>query len=112
MISEGIALAIICGVCGVVAAAAAGLLARRLARYKARWSLGRIALVAALPVPAMLAILPLCLWLDASFTSDEKCGVDACAMAMMIALMALIGVFVVFLYSILIAWLAQAKGRG
>jgi disulfide bond formation protein DsbB len=107
MISDGMVVAIVCG----VAVAAAGLLARRLARKKTRWSRGRIALVAALPMPFMLAVLPLGLWLDAWLASDEECGVDACGMVMMAALLALIGVLVVFLLSVLIAWLSQAKGR-
>lgn len=56
-----------------------------LAWLRPKWSTRRTVLVAALPMPALGALICFFLFVSASLASEEKCGVDACGMAMMFA---------------------------
>jgi hypothetical protein len=72
-------------ICGVLAAIGAWLLAT----WRRGWSSRKVALIAALPFPAVFAALCLFVLVRASLAPKEACGVDACAMAMAFALIAL-----------------------
>lgn len=49
------------------------------------WSRRRIALISAFPVPSIALAICIYVFIGAATASAEKCGVDACGMAMMFA---------------------------
>ncbi|HEX7871982.1 MAG TPA: hypothetical protein VF475_03665 [Sphingobium sp.] len=53
------------------------------------WSDQKLALVSALPVPAVFTLLLLFVYVRAALTPKAACGVDSCAMAMHFALVGL-----------------------
>ena len=63
-----------------------GLTAGWLARYETRKSPQRIAWLAALPLPSLIWLLCIYLFVDATLASQEECGVDVCGMAMAAAM--------------------------
>ena len=70
------------------------------------WSGRRLRLFAASPVPVIVALFCIWLFIDASFVSSKaECGVDACGMAAMFALIGLAYSAVAFAFSYGVAWL-------
>ena len=49
------------------------------------WRSRRVILLSAIPVPAMILLLCVAVFITAALSSKEACGVDACGMAMMAA---------------------------
>lgn len=78
---------------------------------KPAWSRRRSILTAALPLP-VLGAAP-CIWLfaSASLASAEKCGVDACGMAMMFATFGLAYAAAALLFGALVAACIVRKPR-
>ena len=66
----------------VVPAVIASLL---ISKFRTHWSRRRAVLLAALPVPAIVWILCLYLFVLSASASKEECGVDACGMMIMAA---------------------------
>jgi hypothetical protein len=57
-----------------------------LLRWKPTWSIKRRTLWSSLPLPAALLALCALVFANAATASEEDCGVDACGMAMMFAM--------------------------
>ncbi len=70
------------GGCIVVAA----LFGAVLHRLRPNWRRWRVAVISALPVPTIALAACLYLFVDAASASPEECGVDACGMVMMAAM--------------------------
>ncbi len=90
---------------------AAMLLTLLLATRRATWRRRKIILLAALPIPGVIALL--CLWvfgkaLVTALFVPQSCGVDACGMAMMFSSIGLVWTFIVYAVSIVAALLAYA----
>jgi hypothetical protein len=67
------------------AAVAAGM-AALLLRLRPNWPTRRTVVVAAAPVPISMTAICIVVFLNAATASRESCGVDACGMAMMFAM--------------------------
>jgi hypothetical protein len=84
-----------------------------LARLRPAWSPARVALVAATPLPMVGGGLCLYIFQSAANTPQDKCGVDACGMAMVAAIYCLtfcVGVFLIgFLCSLIAQRLADRR---
>ena len=70
---------------GFPAAAAAVLAGLLLVMRGPSWSRRRLFLTASLPLPSLGALLCAGLFIHAMLSPPERCGVDACGMAMMFA---------------------------
>ena len=101
-------LAILIGICVVPAAAVGSVLFWS----KPAWSGRRLRMVAATPVPLVVALFCLWLFVDASFLSSKaECGVDACGMAAMFAVIGFTYAAVAFAISYGFVWLFTRKRR-
>lgn len=101
-------LAILIGLCAVPPAAAGPLL------YWSRptWSGRRVRLVAASPLPVLISLFCMWLFIDASFlSSKDECGVDACGMAAMFAVIGMTYVVIAFVISHGVLWLFTRSRR-
>lgn len=101
-------LAILIGICVVPAAAIGSLLFWS----KPTWSGRRVRVIAAATVPLVFSLF--CLWLiiDASFLSSKaECGVDACGMAAMFAVIGLVYAAIAFTMSYGVVWLFTRSRR-
>ncbi|WP_028966009.1 hypothetical protein [Sphingomonas phyllosphaerae] len=70
---------------GFPAATAAVLAGVLLVRLGRGWSRRRVILTASMPLPLLGALLCVGVFVSALLASPERCGVDACGMAMMFA---------------------------
>src|SRR5688500_1922778 len=57
------------------------LIAYALGRFRPQWPRRRVLGVAALPIPIVIWVLSISVFVSASTASKEECGVDACGMA-------------------------------
>ncbi|MES2326650.1 MAG: hypothetical protein V4499_04880 [Pseudomonadota bacterium] len=72
---------------------------------RSRWRKGWIVFLSAVPVPAVLILLCIVVFVSAATASKEACGVDACGMAMAGAMMLVIAAVVLYLIGTVIALL-------
>lgn len=80
--------------------AAAPLLSLVVRRLRPGWSPLRTSLWAAVPVPGALLLLCAFVYASSALATPEQCGVDACGMAMMAAL--IVAAFAVV--SLIVGW--------
>lgn len=69
-----------------------------------QWSARKTVLVSALPIPTMIWLLCGFVFLNAAFTPQERCGVDACGMAMGFSLIIAGAALAGFAASVASAW--------
>ena len=69
------------------------------------WSRRRVTWIAAAPIPVLGALLAVAISVDAMTASKERCGVDACGMAMMAAFELLFTAGMAFIFSAIAAHL-------
>lgn len=81
----------------------------------ARWwrgkRLGLVALAAAAPVPVLIAGMCAFVFISAAISPAERCGVDACGMAMMAAMFGFAFAVVLWLLGLLAALPSAYLGR-
>ena len=76
------------------------------------WSERRLRLFAASPVPVIVALFCIWLFIDASFLSTKvECGADACGIAAMFAVIGLVYAAIAFAISYGMAWLFRRSRR-
>ena len=88
---------------GVVVVAAIALVTALILGRRTSWSEGRVRLVAAIPIPGTAIILAAVIIVGAWTAPAEECGVDACGMAAVGALVLAVAAGVAFVISIVAA---------
>ncbi|MEH3121039.1 MAG: hypothetical protein PGN16_03520 [Sphingomonas phyllosphaerae] len=91
-----------------MAAVLAGVLLMRLGRG---WSRRRVILTASVPLPLLGALLCVGVFASAMLASPERCGVDACGMAMAFAIFGLAYAAGAFLLGAAAAGIVYSLGR-
>jgi hypothetical protein len=76
-------------------------------KFRAHWSRRRAIVVDALPVPAVIWVLCLALFVHSATASKEQCGVDACGMAMMASYVVGFYATVAFGAGLAVAWFVR-----
>ena len=94
----------------LVTVALAWLLAIVFAR-RTCWSERKIAIVAALPLPALVSVLCLYVLVGAFTASSEECGVDACGMAAAASMIMLLVAGLAFALGLITARIVLRKVR-
>lgn len=87
-----------------------GGLATVVLHWRPNWSVRRTACVAAAPMPIVLAGFCIWLFVDAAMSWKKACGVDACGMAMMFAVIGLGYAFVSFVLGLISAAFVKRAG--
>ncbi|PZU11662.1 hypothetical protein [Sphingomonas sp.] len=101
-------LAILCLVCVVPTIGFAFLIDRR----RPSWSFAKTAFVAAIPLPLLVSLLLIYIIVDAARTPFEKCGVDACAMAIAFSAVGIIYCLAAYFVAAIIAAIVLRKRLG
>ena len=68
------------------------------------WSAYKVVLLSAAAVPSLIAALAVVLFANAALSPAEKCGVDACGMAMAVAVYLMAAAVAGYLGCVLVAW--------
>lgn len=76
-----------------------------------QWTARRISYIAASPIPLLIAVACVFIIVEASMTPSEKCGVDACGMAMAMSVITLVIAFALFVIGAIIVplWLRHTE---
>ncbi len=70
-----------------------------------KWSSRTVIVLAAAPLPTVVLLLCLYVFLNAAFATKEECGVDACGMAMGFSMIISVAAVAAFGIGALSAWL-------
>lgn len=103
MLSDFQAFMVMVGVCAITP----GIVSFLLSKLNPLWSSRRVILFAALPIPTVIWLLCAYVFIKAAVASDQECGVDACAMAMMFSSIIAMATVVGLIVGLAFAWLAR-----
>ena len=103
MVRDSQAFMVLVGLCAIVPA----ITALFFSKFRPNWSGRRAILLAALPIPVMIWLLCAYVFIKAAIASEQECGVDACAMAMMFSSLIAIAVVPGLIVGVAFAWLAR-----
>jgi hypothetical protein len=81
-------------------------------RRRPLWSVAKTAFVAAMPLPLLASMLFIYIIVDAARTPSEKCGVDACAMAIAFSCVGIIYCLAAYFLAAIIAAIVLRKRLG
>lgn len=82
-----------------------------LTKLQAHWSAIKIIAWSATPVPAVLVMLCAIVFINAASSSRERCGVDACGMAMYAAFLGIVAALLALAVASGVAWLTVVMRR-
>ena len=85
----------------------AAMLSLLISKYRPQWPGRRALILAAMPIPALVWMLCIILFVWSAFSYKEECGVDACGMTMMASTVVSIYAAFAFGFGIAAAWFVR-----